>query len=174
MSGVPNSGIVIAQWTTGATARDTYVMLGFVPDFVMAFINHGSTNPDILFWFNKGGQTLPTSQTAPGSTSSTAPSVISQWLDANDHIKLTGDTSGGTDALTRVTTGIAAYFGSDPLTADKTIDSNPTYVFPDGTFGQSGQVTSAGILVPNGVLTANGLNLVVAFRQSGAITPAGF
>lgn len=174
MSGVPNSGPVIAQWTTGSTARLTYLMLGFVPDYVIAYINHSATNPDILHWFNKGGQTMPASQWPPGAASgdaaTLAPANISQWLDADDHLLTTGN--GGN--ITRVASGIAAYFGGDVMTADQTINSNPTYVRPDGTFAQDTEVTAAGISIPAASLTANGLNLVVAWRRSQGVSPAGF
>lgn len=171
MSGTPNSGVTIAQWTVSSTARQTYLMLGFVPDFAICFMDHGGTNPNILFWANKGGQTLPAGMTAPGSTSSTAPNNISQWLDADDHLLLTGSTG----VVTRVTTGIKAYFGGDTLTADKTVDSNPTYVHAvGGTFGQSGEVTAEGLEFPAAILTNSAKNIVLAFRQSAALPPAGF
>lgn len=163
----PNTGIVIAQWTTGSTARLTRLLLGFVPDYCRIFVNHEATNPSILEWFNKGGQTLPAAQQVPNPNAAAtgpgtqAPSVISQWLDADDHLLLTGSTG----VVTRVTSGIAAYFGGDLIAADNTIDSNPVHIFDDGKFAKAGLVTPAGISIPAASLTANGLNVGIFFRR---------
>lgn len=136
-----NTGESMAQWTVGGTARATYVMFGFVPDYVRVFINHSATNPDILEWFNKA--------------------TLSQWLDADDHLLLTGSTG----VVTRVTTGIAAYAGGDTIAADETISSNPVHVFTDGTFAKAGLITPAGIFLPAAILTANGLCVAIAHRR---------
>lgn len=166
MSGAPNSGPVVAQWTVSSTARATNLQLGFVPDYVEAILNHGATNPDFLYWFNKGGQTLPASQQVGGI--SAAPSLFSQWLDADDHLILTGSSG----VVTRVTTGIAVYFGGDLIAADETVDSNPVHPYADGSFPKAGEITLPGILLPAAVLTASGKCLVKAFRFCAAVKPA--
>lgn len=158
---VPNAGPVIAQWTAHSTARKTRLLLGFIPDYVRIIANHTATSPDVLEWFNKGGQTLPAGQQVPGTT--TAPANISQWLDADDHLLVTG-TSG---IVTRVTTGISAYFGGDVLSADDAVSSNPVHIFDDGTFGKAGLVTPAGIEIPAAVLTNSALYIALCFRRSG-------
>lgn len=155
-------GISIGQFTAGSTARDTYLQLGFVPDFVIIFEQHSSTNPNIRYWFDKGSQTLPASAQVPGVT--TAPANVSQWLDANDSILHTGGSDGGS-TLTRDTSSTAAYFGGDLIASDESINSNPVHPFSDGTFPKAGAITAAGIFLPAGDLTANLLYIVVAFRR---------
>lgn len=157
--------ITMAQFTAGATARRTLLQLGFVPDAAIVFAAHTATNPNILFWFNKGGQTLPANMQVPDGADSfgtLAPSVLSQWLDADDHLLLTGSTG----VVTRVTTGIAAYFGGEEITADESISSNPQHPYSDGTFPKSGARTMAGLELPAAILTNDALYIVIAFRRA--------
>lgn len=137
LPGIP----VLAQFTAGATARDTYLQLGFVPDFVIVFAAHGATNPNQLWWFNQE-------------------SLNTQWLDDDDHLLTTGSTG----VITRVTTGIDKYIGGDLIAADETINSNPVHPLPDGTFAKAGDRTAKGIFFPAAVLTNDAKYTVVAFR----------
>lgn len=152
-------GITMAQFTAGATARRTLLQLGFVPDAVVVVAAHTATNPNLLFWFNKGGQTLPANMQTPSVT--TAPTGLSQWLDADDHLLLTGSTG----VVTRVTTGIAAYFGGELISADETISSNPQHPYTDGTFPKAGAITMAGIELPAAILANDALYIVIALRR---------
>ena len=156
----PNTGVAIAQFTAGSTARQTFVQFGFIPDLVLVIANHTATNPDLLLWINKGGQTLPASQQVPNVT--TAPSILSQWLDANDHLLVTGSTG----VITRVTTGIAAYFGGDLIAADESVSSNPVHPYADGTFPKAGAITAAGIELPAAILTNSALYMVIGWRHT--------
>jgi hypothetical protein len=137
-----NTGLTMAQFTAGSTARLTHLQLGFVPDFVQVIALHTATNPNFLYWYNKA--------------------VLSQWLDADDHLLLTGSSG----EVTRVTTGIAVYEGGEVIEADETINSNPVHPYTDGTFPKAGVTTSPGISLPAAILTANGLYIVNAWRRN--------
>jgi hypothetical protein len=163
----PNTGIVMFNWTVGSTNRLTYLMLGFVPDYVRLILDHTGTNPNAIEWFNKGGQTLPASQQAPSVT--TAPNQLSQWGGATNGLLTTGSSG----IVTQVT-GVSAYFGGDQLAATVTKDSNPTYVHPDGTFGTIGLITPAGISIAAALLTSDKLVCGYAIRRSESQKVTGF
>lgn len=155
-----NHGFTMAQFTAGGTARRTLLQLGFIPDAVIVIANHGGTNPDILVWANKGGQTIDAAlQIAGGPT--TLPDVLSQWLDADDHLLITGSTG----VVTRVTTGIKIYQGGETIAADETVSSNPVHPFAKGNFPKAGCVTAAGIELPAAILTNSAKYIVLAFRR---------
>ena len=155
-----NTGFAMAQFTAGSTARQTQLQLGFVPDFVLVLALHSATNPNILIWCNKGGQSVPAAQLITGGPT-TFPSILSQWLDADDHLLLTGSTG----VVTRVTTGIKAYFGGERVAADETINSNPVHPFTNGTFPKAGCITAPGIELPAAILANDGLYIVLAWRR---------
>lgn len=155
-----NTGFAMAQFTAGSTARRTLLQLGFVPDFVLVIGAHTATNPNLLLWCNKGGQSVPAEQVITGAPT-TYPNVLSQWLDADDHLLVTGSTG----VVTRVTTGIKAYFGGERISADETINSNPVHPFTQGTFPKAGAVTAAGIELPAAILANDALYIVLAWRR---------
>lgn len=157
---IANAGPTIAQFTASSTARRTLLQLGFVPDLVIILAAHTATNPNILLWANKGGQTLPAGAQVSGVT--TVPDILSQWLDADDHLLITGSSG----VVTRVTTGIAAYFGGDTIAADETVDTNPVHPYSNGSFPKAGEVTAAGIELPAAILINSALYLVIAFRRA--------
>lgn len=128
-----------------SSAGIVYLMLGYVPDFVIMIQNHGGTNPNIRFWFNGGtGQPF-------GAGFAAALSLFLQGVDG---------------VVTRDTTGIGTYAGGDVLTADETTDTDGKHVDVNGNFQLTGAITKAGISIPADHQTAGGRNIVVAFRMN--------
>lgn len=171
------SDIVFAQFTSSSTARDTYVMLGFVPDFALVITDYGNGKLNDLHWWgnhaslSQWGATLALLQLgSTGVMTGVANSDITAYA-GGDHILL--DPSGLTS--NRFVNGV-------DTTEDgpETVDSNPKHVDQNGapvtniaTGSTTGPlslttsnefITQAGLKILNGIQANSGLNLVIAFR----------
>lgn len=136
--------VAIAQFTSTSTAAIVSISLGFVPDFAIVVQDAQGTNPLMRFWVNRAN--------------------FNQWqAGADDTILLTGDTSGGTDALTLDTASISAYTGGDVVSA--TDVTNRRYAKRDGSLYAANDITGAGLTIPAGDQTNSGKNFIFAWRN---------
>ena len=111
------SDIAFAQFTSkSSSAGVVNVMLGFVPDFAILFVDIDGTNPLIYFWANS----------ATLSLWSTALSILD---------------TGSSGILTRDTTGITVYAGGDDYPDGASQNDNPKYVDWQGNIETIVQVT---------------------------------
>jgi len=133
--------IAMVEFISASTAGIVNVELGFVPNFAIFIQNHGGTNPNMWFWSNMGS-----------------------WATAQS-IKLLGDTSGGSDALTLDTSGITAFAGGNEIADAETANSSPKHVDRDGTFAAAGHVAAPGLAIPADHQTNSGRNLLIALRN---------
>lgn len=142
----PPSVMAAAEFVSKTSAAGIVnVMLGFVPDFAILISNHGGTNPNVYLWVNGGtGKTL----------GANVPAALS-WL-----------ITGSTGVITRDTTGISPYAGGDLVSSAETADTAGKHVTPDGTPAAAGVITTAGLAIPADHQTADGRNVLIAFRAN--------
>lgn len=134
-----------AEFISASTAGIVYVMLGFVPDFVIMIQNHGGTNPNIRLWVN-GGSGFP--------------------FGAGIAAALGFKVNGADGVITRDTTSIDVYAGGDLIATTETADTAGKHVDQAGAFAIAGAITQAGISIPADNQTDSGRNVVIAFRMN--------
>ena len=134
--------IAIVEFISASSAGIVNVMLGFVPEFAILIQNHGGTNPNIRLWAND--------------------SAFSGWAAALS-LLLTGSTG----VVTRDTTGISVFAGTNQITEAESVNDDPKHVDNAGA-----EVTvvpfiaQAGLVIPADHQTNSGRNLVIAFRRN--------
>jgi hypothetical protein len=139
--------IAFVDFISHSTARDTYVELGFVPDYVEVIVEYGGTAPDRLQWAN-GGAVL----NYPFSK-------FPNWA-AGQCVR-----DDGADGITeQLAAGIYAYAGGETIASAESVSSNPKHVDRNGDPAAAGHVTAQGILVMAAAQVNSGRNFVIAMR----------
>lgn len=132
--------VAVVEFISASTAAIVNVELGFVPDFALVIQNHGGTNPNLRWWANNA--------------------KFSGWAAALDLLH-----TGSSGVMTRETSGITAYAGTETVAAAETDNTAGKHITRNGAAGAAGHVTAPGLTLPAAIQTNSGRNLLVAYRS---------